>query len=197
MQLRAKTCSICKQKYHPKGSFDKACSSFECRHAFALKVAEKSKAKREKEAKKQQASERKADREKKETLKTLGELIKDTQVVVNAYVRERDKHKCCISCGCSLQKEAIGGGFDAGHFRSRGSAPHLRFDADRNIHAQCKRCNRYLSGNVAEYRKGLIERIGLKAVESLEADNAPRYWTREELLRIKNEYKSKLKELPR
>jgi hypothetical protein len=34
------------------------------------------------------------------------------------------------------------------------------------------KCNRYLSGNVAEYRKGLIERIGIEKVEALEAMNA-------------------------
>lgn len=195
MNLRAKTCSICKQKYQPKGSFDKVCSSFECRHAFALKVAEKSKAKREKEAKRQQASERKADREKKETLKTRAEILQEAQVAFNAYIRERDRiagHPC-ISSGKPLDWYS-GNAVDCGHYRSVGSSPHLRFNED-NAHAQSKHDNRYLAGNVVEYRKGLIQRIGLEAVEALESDNAPRHYTRDELIRIRDKYRAKLKEL--
>ena len=85
---------------------------------------------------------------------------------------------------------------DAGHYRSRGSAPHLRFD-ERNCHAQSKKDNRYLSGNAVDYRIGLIARIGLEAVESLESDQTPRKWTIEELKAIKAEYRQKLKELQR
>ena len=87
-----------------------------------------------------------------------------------------------------------GNNVDAGHYRSVGSAPHLRFD-ERNCHAQSKHDNRYLAGNAVEYRKGLIQRIGLKAVEELEADNTPRKWSREELVQIRDKYRAKLKEL--
>ena len=48
-----------------------------------------------------------------------------------------------------------------------------------------------------DYRIGLIARIGLAAVEALEADNTPRKWTREELIEIKQTYKAKRKELER
>ena len=82
----------------------------------------------------------------------------------------------------------------AGHYRSRGSAPHLRFNED-NVHAQRKQCNRYGSGNVVGYRLGLIERIGLEAVEALEADNAPRKYTAEDLKAIKADYTRKAREL--
>ena len=83
---------------------------------------------------------------------------------------------------------------DAGHYRSRGSAPHLRFD-ERNCHAQAKRENRYLSGNVVDYRVGLIARIGLEEVESLEADQTPKKYTIAELKAIKAHYVAKLKEM--
>lgn len=73
-------------------------------------------------------------------------------------------------------------------------APHLRF-SEQNVHAQRKQCNRYGAGNVVGYRLGLIERIGLAAVEALEADNAPRKYTADDLRGIKAEYARKAREL--
>ena len=63
----------------------------------------------------------------KEKNKTKHELTKEAQVAVNKYIRLRDVGKECISCGTPLVAEQLGGGFDAGHYRSRGAAPHLRF----------------------------------------------------------------------
>ena len=42
---------------------------------------------------------------------------------------------------------------------------------------------------------GLIERIGLGAVEALEADNKVRRWTHAELIDIAAEFKAKRKQL--
>ncbi|MNL72197.1 Bacteriophage Lambda NinG protein [compost metagenome] len=88
----------------------------------------------------------------------------------------------------------MGGAYDAGHYRSRGSASHLRFD-EANCHAQRKHCNRYGAGRAVDYRIGLIARIGLPEVERLEADNSVCKWTRDELVAIKNHYKARLKAL--
>jgi hypothetical protein len=98
----------------------------------------------------------------------------------------------CISSGRPL--DWSGNQTDAGHFRSVGSAPHLRFNED-NVHAQSKHDNQFLSGNAVEYRIGLIARIGLDRVEALESDNAARKWTIEELMQIRDEYRLKLKKL--
>lgn len=130
---------------------------------------------------------RRADKAKREKLKTRSDYIKEAQIEFNKYVRLRDSGQGCISCGSACGEGAIGGGGDAGHFRSRGSAPHLRFD-ERNCHLQCKRCNRYLSGNVADYRIGLIRKIGLDAVMALEEDQEPRRHTVDELKAIKKHY---------
>lgn len=46
-----------------------------------------------------------------------------------------------------------------------------------------------------DYRRGLIARIGLEAVESLEADQEPRKHTIDELRALKALYKQKLKAL--
>ena len=83
---------------------------------------------------------------------------------------------------------------DAGHYRSRGAASHLRYHPD-NCHAQSKYENRHRAGNAVEYRVGLIARIGLAAVEALEADNRVHHWTHDELRAIRDEYRAKLKQL--
>ena len=119
-----------------------------------------------------------------DSLKTASDYIKEAQVAFNSYIRVRDKQKQCISCGCLPGDTVQGGKFDAGHYRSRGSASHLRYHL-LNCHSQCVKCNRYLSGNVVEYRKGLIARIGAERVEKLEMDNNPRKLTIDYLKRVK------------
>lgn len=119
-----------------------------------------------------------------DSLKTASDYIKEAQVAFNSYIRVRDKHKQCISCGCLPGDTVQGGKFDAGHYRSRGSASHLRYHL-LNCHSQCVKCNRYLSGNVVEYRKGLIARIGAERVEQIEVGNNPRKFTIDYLKRVK------------
>lgn len=119
-----------------------------------------------------------------DSLKTASDYIKEAQVAFNAYIRVRDKNKPCISCGCLPGDTVQGGKFDAGHYRSRGSASHLRYHL-LNCHSQCVKCNRYLSGNVVEYRKGLIARIGAERVEQIEVGNNPRKFTIDYLKRVK------------
>ena len=138
--------------------------------------------------------ERASNRARKEALKTIPDYIKEAQVAFNAYIRERDRAKPCICCDKPLGAGEVGGAFDCGHYRSTGSAAHLRFD-ERNAHAQRKVCNRWGAGRAVDYRIGLVARIGLEAVESLESDNAPRKWLREELIYIRDRYRAKLKEL--
>lgn len=138
--------------------------------------------------------EKQALKARKEALKRIPDLIREAQVEFNAYIRLRDAHLPCICCGRPLGDGEVGGGYDSGHYRSTGSAPHLRFD-ERNAAAQRKQCNRYGAGRAVDFRVGLIARIGREAVEALEADNAVRKWTREELIAIRAHFKAKRKEL--
>lgn len=134
------------------------------------------------------------DKKSKDKLKRRADYIAETQRDFNAFIRERDRlagHPC-ISSGKPL--DWSGNNVDAGHYRSRGSAPHLRFD-ERNCHAQSKQENRYASGNATDYRIGLIARIGLAEVEALEADDTPRKFTIDELIAIRTTYRAKLREL--
>lgn len=184
--VKQKRCKVCKTSFEPTKPMQAVCGI-----GCALDIAAKKKTLRQAKERRETA---KADKAKREKLKTKGEYIKEAQSAFNKYVRLRDSGHGCISCGADCSSASSGGAGDAGHFRSRGSAPHLRFD-ERNVHLQCKRCNRYLSGNVADYRIGLIERIGQSALDELETDQMPRNYTINDLKNIKAIYTAKCKEL--
>ena len=187
MQLtppKAKTCAVCRDSFTPIKEMQKVCG-----WVCAVSLAE---SKRVKAAKVALAKERKVDKVNRQKLKTRGDWIREAQAAFNSYIRVRDAGKPCICCGRTKDSSAVGGAWDAGHYRSRGSAPHLRFD-ERNVHAQLKYCNRYQSGNMAGYRLGLIERIGQAALDELEADQTPRRHIIAELQAIKVEYTAKSK----
>src|SRR3546814_4920656 len=77
---------------------------------------------------------------------TRSDWTKKAQIAFNKFIRLRDARKPCICCGKPLTDGALtGGGYDAGHYRSTGSAPHLRFIED-NCHAQRKQCNQWGAG---------------------------------------------------
>jgi hypothetical protein len=140
--------------------------------------------------------ERESVKVRKAALLRIPDLIKLAQKAFNEFIRERDKHQICICCGVPFGSDvgSTGGLFDCGHYRSVGSASHLRFD-ERNAHGQRKKCNRYGAGRAVDYRIGLINRIGLAAVVALETDNRVHKWQREELIAIRATYKEKLKAL--
>ena len=186
---KPKKCAICKELFIPARPLQKVCG-FECAKAHAAKVSERT-------AKSLARADRQETRERKEALKTKRDYTKEAQIAFNAFIRERDRDSTCICCGLRLSSDSIqttGGVFDCGHYRSVGSAPHLRFD-ERNAHGQRKQCNRWGAGRAVDYRLGLINRIGLQAVESLEADQTPKHYTIDELKAITAHYRAKLKQL--
>lgn len=133
-------------------------------------------------------------RQRKEAIKRIPDLTKEAQIAFNSFIRERDRQAghACISSGRPL--DWSGNQVDAGHYRSTGAASHLRFHED-NCHAQSKHDNKFLAGNAVEYRSRLIARIGLARVESLEANNTPVKWTRDQLREIRDTCRAKTKEL--
>lgn len=181
-------CLMCKNKFEQKRANQVVCSP-DCALAYTIKQKQASNKKSKAQAARQERI-RKAEIRHK--LETVPELLKKAQVEFNRFVRLRDKGLPCISCGKPLGNEP--NSYDAGHYRSVGAAGHLRFD-EQNVHAQCKYCNNYLSGNIVMYRLGLIARIGLAAVERLEQDNAPRKWDKAMLRELAIQYKNKNKEL--
>ncbi|MCQ2999748.1 recombination protein NinG [Pseudomonas syringae] len=125
----------------------------------------------------------------KEKLKSRADHLKDTQTAFNAWVRERDALLPCISCGRHHQ-----GKYDAGHYRTVGSNPALRFEP-LNCHKQCSPCNTQLSGNIVEYRINLVLRIGPEKVHWLEGPHEPQKYTVEELKAMTADYRAKTREL--
>lgn len=175
---KAKPCEVCQTLFVPDRM-----GQVVCRPACAMKKVRQAK-----------VQERAKVRTRKEAIKTIPELIKEAQREFNAYIRARDRDKPCICCGLPLGTGEVGGAYDAGHYRSTGSASHLRFNED-NCHAQRKQCNRYGAGRAVDYRLGLISRLGVARVEALEASNTPKKWTREHLVEIRDTYRAKLKEV--
>lgn len=181
-------CKECGGYYVKSQSTQQVCS-MKCAIAFSKRKAEE---KRKKQEKSDRLEASRRMRERKEKLKSRSDWLKDLQRVFNEFIRLRDVDLPCISCGRYHQ-----GQYHAGHYRSVGACPELRFNED-NVHKQCSACNSHLSGNILEYLLGLIEKIGLERVEFLERqDHPPLKLSVEEIKDLIKAYKAKVKELKR
>lgn len=182
-QKRMAKCPVCRQPAELRINLKLFCS-FECATKWGKAQSEKVKAKK-------QTEQRRADREKLKRLKTRSEWLKDLQVVFNKFIRLRDAGKPCISCG-----RDTGAKMNAGHYLSVGAHPELRFN-EMNCHRQCEHCNSFKSGNQAQYRPRLIEKIGLDNVEWLEGKHEPLKLTIDEIKIMLADYRVRVKELMR
>jgi hypothetical protein len=169
-----KSCKKCGESFTPFSTLDKHC--YVCKKT---EQALKNLAKIKKEKVKKQ----------KEDLLTVSDYLKMAQQVFNKWIRLRDKDQPCISCG-----KHLGAKYDAGHFWSAGGHSSVRFHPD-NVHAQCVSCNQHKHGNLLEYRKGLIEKIGHHNYTLL-SDKAYKThkWDKEELKELIKIYKKKIKD---
>lgn len=195
---RQKKCAVkgCQEKYtpDPKRPFVRWCND---EHALVLALAaiEAKKRAKNKERRVAASAERREDGERRENLKSYPQLVKEAQREFNAFVRLRDARLPCICCGKRFEDKSLtAGNVHAGHYRSTGSAPHLRFNED-NVHLQNAQCNLYGAGRAVDYRIGLIARIGLERVEALEANNQARKWTHDELREIRDTYRRRVREM--
>lgn len=125
----------------------------------------------------------------KESIKPKGQYMREAQAAFNAWVRARDAAQPCISCGRHHE-----GKYDAGHYRTVGSNPALRFEP-LNCHKQCVPCNQHKSGDIVNYRISLVHRIGQDRVDWLEGPHEPQRYTIDDLKSIRARYKTMLKEL--
>lgn len=181
---KSKKCAVraCRKPFVPAQPFQSWCSP-EC----GVQIA------RDKQQKERTALakiERKAIKARKEKLKGRAEYMREAQAAFNAWVRERDAGLPCISCGTTADVQ-----YAAGHYRTTQAAPELRFEP-LNVHRQCNRnCNMGKSGNLIEYRIGLVERIGADKVAWLEGPHAPKHYSIDDLKAIKALYRNLLREL--
>ena len=181
---RRKRCPSCRMMFVPARSGQAVCGEIEC--AIAHSKSEKGQA----TARKAIADlGRKELRASKERIKTKGQYMHEAQAAFNAWVRARDASQPCISCGRHHE-----GKYDAGHYRTVGSNPALRFEP-LNCHKQCVPCNQHKSGDIVNYRISLVLRIGQDKVDWLEGPHEPRRYTIDDLKAIRADYKARLKQL--
>ena len=118
---------------------------------------------------------------------SLAELKTKAQKVFNAWIRKRDEGLPCISCGSGTPTQAC-------HYLSQGHHSALRYNED-NTHLGCIKCNLFLHGNLINYRKGLVKKIGEARVQSLEDyPKTAHKWNRFDLIIKIEDYKTRLKE---
>ena len=190
---RRKRCPECRVMFAPARSSQAVCGEINCASAYG-----KSEKGRAIAGKALADVGRREIKVRKEKLKSRADHLREAQAAVNEYVRLRDAHLPCISCDSTPNDSDLitGSRWDAGHYRSVGACPELRFEP-LNIHRQCVKCNRNLSGNAVEYRIRLLLRIGAEKVAWIEGPHEARKYTVEEIKAIKAEYRAKTRELKR
>ena len=96
----------------------------------------------------------------------------------------------CCSCG----KVDLWRDMDAGHFVDRGDNA-TRY-AEDNVHAQCRRCNRFKGGRMAGYAEFMMEVYGLETIKELnQRSRQVKQFKTSELQELIELYKAKIKEL--
>ncbi len=106
----------------------------------------------------------------KESIKPIKYWYDKLQIVINQWiVQVRDKDKPCCTCGTSNPDIK----YDAGHYRTRGACPELRFE-ESNIHKQCSvKCNQHGSGMRKEYQGFIIFNYGEDKLTWLDEKHKP------------------------
>ncbi len=194
-------CGHCKTKFKPARMGQKACSP-----ACAIALAPSMRVKADKVAK---VKDRRETKVKLQSLKTRGEWLKEAKQAIQQARRleELALGSGCMSCG-RTQEQVMGtdsykpgGAWDGGHFLSKGARPELALEP-LNIWLQCKSCNagsgKYARKGYtvnASFRVNLIDRIGLEAVETLEADHRQRHYSVDDIKALKAAYQQKTREL--
>lgn len=180
LKVKPKKCRQCGNVFTPTYSTAQVCCSPICAMAYS----------KAKEIKLEAKSWAKEKKERKEALMSHSEWLKFLQVVFNTFIRTRDAEENCISC----QRPLKGRKFDAGHFRSVGGNPQLRFN-EENCFGQCVPCNRDKHGHLLEYRKQLVIKLGVEKVEYLENFNESTKLSIPEIKEKIKYYKEKTKQL--
>ena len=171
LKVKNKKCKECGSDYTPFKTTQVVCST-KC----ATKLAEK-----------------KVWKEKKkimiENTRTRTEWLTIAQAVFNTYIRIRDKHKGCISCGKPLNKNNT----DAGHLWPL-KYSYIRFN-EYNVNAQCSRpCNKDMSGDINNYRKNFVIRYSEEKLKELDLiAHREKKYTIDEIKDLIDEYKLKIK----
>lgn len=172
--LRPRKCKSCGERYRPLRPMQQACGT-----ACAIKLG----------AIKTAKAQAKADKAKRQQLQPRSYWVEQAQRAVNEFVRTRDAHQPCISCGTTSADV-----WHAGHYYSTAARPDLRFDT-ANIHRQCAQCNLFKHGNLIEYRRNLPARIGQVELDRIDGPATNPRATVQVLQELVKEFRSRTKEL--
>lgn len=177
--LKPKKCKSCGVMFKPFSSLALVCSM-----ACSLDYVDSQKAAKAKKAHVEQKKDFLANDKPFQRAKA--------QKAFNEFIRLRDAAKGCISCD---KPSDWAGQWHAGHYKTVGARPDLRFNED-NCHKQCSQCNNFLSGNLVQYSIALLAKIGSQRVLIMGNDTEPpKKYTAEDYAAITKIYQSKIKEL--
>jgi hypothetical protein len=130
---------------------------------------------------------------KKKKEKTVAQLSKMAEKVFNDYIRQRDSQDGYFTCISSGKVHPIDE-MNAGHYVPVKNSSFLRFH-EWNVNGESAYSNCFDGFHLVGYRKNLIEKIGLDAVNWLDAHSRKKKkFTRSELIEIIEKYGSKGKE---
>lgn len=111
--------------------------------------------------------------------------------IFSRYIRKSSANEfgfcTCVTCGQVKEWKKM----DAGHFIDR-QFKSVMYD-ERNVHPQCKICNRSKNGMPDQYRVFMKIKYGQSVIEELETRAASIWAGSHE--QIYNEYKEKFKQL--
>ena len=111
------------------------------------------------------------------------------------YVRLRDRISCTDNCAC-ISCGAVGHwkSFDAGHF-----VPRDRWTTryhEKNVNAQCQKCNRFSDGNQYQHGRGIDNKYGEGTADYLQSiGKRTNKLSRDAIKALSNIYREKTKEL--
>lgn len=184
-------CTGCKERFEKEGMIKLPAGNFhsiECATRYSQHSVQRS---RDKQLAKTNRDDKKSHTKAKKRLNDNDRSfqIKKTQHIFNKYIRLRDRDLPCISCN-----RLHDGQYHAGHYRTVGGNPELRFDP-RNCYKQCAPCNNHLSGNLVKYRINLVAIFGMSLIGYLEGPHELKRYTIDDLKLIQAEYGAKVKVL--
>ena len=184
-KLKSKVCRACGDKFIPWNSTQQVCNT-----VCAIEYQDRKKDKElQRDIKQADKIKRKDIRKRKEKLKSKRDWHRECQTVFNKFIRLRDNDEPCISC----QRHHTGQ-YHAGHYLTSKAHPEIRYN-EFNVNKQCRPCNEFLSGDIANYRINLIAKIGQKNVDILEGPHKPLKFDISDIKEKIAVYKLKIKQL--
>ena len=180
----------------PSGNFH----SKDCAIEYARKKAQRKIIAQKNKQVKQQKSQARKDKFK---AKSYASKLSELQGVFNELRRyeeflwfhDRGIEPYCISCLKPLGNDQ----WCCGHFKTVGARGDLRFDKKNTYLQHNVRCNKHLSGDVENYKKGLAYRFGEEEAKEIINYTNKRQdvvkLTDEEIQKLKKEWRAKVREI--